>query len=255
MSNFMYYLLFSIVAIFLDFVRIFLNASGFLHDLVTNLFADILFIAIILLAIWGLRRRHLSKAEQFFGFDQSHPLTIYVSGFKHDGTSEGVVNIAEYNAANELKRVMENASPNKVIDFLLGLIGKGTPEQIVKDIDHSPIDPISEFPDDERAIVLIGGPCSNKYTKYLQANEELNFRFNKHYERKVEGNWEPVAESDPGIIEKLVRDSPTYNSQTVFVVQGSTETATTRAGFYLAKQWKKLAEEWEDQDERFEKLV
>jgi hypothetical protein len=224
-----------------------------LTDIAANLISDVIFVSIVGILFWLLifasKKKTSDKAYRLLGLTNQDIVTLYISGFRHEGVaSRRVVNAVEYEAATELRNFIKVFRPQgffiDIASFLGGLIGRTLPSKDVH-IEVAPLEEIGTLPSIQTLIVL-GGPRSNQLTKYLMSlNPQFKFNEAEHvYEEKINHKYQPVSDpANTSIIEKLSLDG-----QIVLLFHGFGESHTRDAVRYLITNWQSLVNDFGDRD-------
>jgi hypothetical protein len=219
--------------------------NGFLCDVATNIFADILFIILVVLCALTIyilvRLLRLDPMTRLFDAGHHEPTVIYVSGFEHLGLkTKCAVNAFEYESAVRLKETLRGSNwiilSLRFVRFLSNIAGieLSYPEWEIK---IAPLPENSKAPT-EKSLILIGDIGSNSFVSYFLPKDS-RYKYNnalEKYEEMIDGNYSIIeASSNISILQKVKKQG-----QTIILARGYGEEQTVRAVDYLCHNWRKL---------------
>lgn len=211
-----------------------------------NLIAEFIFLAILiifgLLIYYFTKRRKLLK---FFGINKWKKLIIYVANLRvQPGGANDYHNIprsyqgtaipyGEMLASNHIKHGFSFLIP--ALSDSPGILSKLGVSDIKIEITPSPVFGIPI--EHSCSVISLGSPAYNLVSSLIETNYNSRLRFDPNGLFITVAGQSPITVGDIGIIERVV-DNP--EKRNFFYVAGLSEFATSRAGFFLIDQWKRL---------------
>lgn len=234
----------------------------FIYDLLTNIFANVIFWLSGGIVIWILVSGKANRLNRFFGTTKQREVTIYLSSFrvepileKEFGIVKGHRGIAvpsdEFSTIPKLASLFSSNPLNLIPEIFVGFVDSFW---IIKrpEIEFMPSPHTTEMLNFKNAI-CVGGPAFNFATDYYQKSCNPYFSMSADSGRfairinRTSRAGEVVHQDgfDLGFVQKMVDHE---HKCTVFLVGGIGIGATMAAVDYLVSEWSNLYKRYQDDE-------